>query len=111
MNIEITVQEQIVIISLIGQIDGRIAPLVQEEVRQNVQPDSRILLEMSQVSYMSSAGLRMLLLLARQITATNSKLVLVGLSEELADTMAITGFLPFFETYETTEEGLIALKA
>ena len=111
MNIEISVQEQVVIARIIGQIDGRSAPLIQKEIGQNVQSNSHILLDMSQVAYMSSAGLRMLLLLARQITATNSKLVLVGLSEELADTMAITGFLPFFDAYETIDEGLTALKS
>jgi anti-sigma B factor antagonist len=110
MTIEIFSQNDVTIISLIDQVDGRTAPIIQEEILQNVQPNARILLNMRQVDYMSSAGLRMLLLLARQITAANSKLVLVGLSEELADTMAITGFLPFFEAYETTAEGVTALK-
>jgi anti-sigma B factor antagonist len=110
MDIEIALQDGITVIGLIGQIDGRTAPLVQEKILQNVQPESRILLDLSRVGYMSSAGLRMALLVAREITATSSKLVLVGLSEELAATMAITGFLPFFEAYETPAEGVAALK-
>jgi anti-sigma B factor antagonist len=110
MNIEITAYDQIRVIRLEGQIDSRNAPLVQEKILPDVEPGSRLLLDMGGVNYMSSAGLRMLLLLTRQVTATDSKLVLVGLSEELADTMAITGFLPFFEAYETEAEGLIALQ-
>jgi anti-sigma B factor antagonist len=110
MNIEITAYDQIQVIRLEGQIDSRNAPLVQEKILPDVEPGSRLLLDMGGVNYMSSAGLRMLLLLTRQVTATDSKLVLVGLSEELADTMAITGFLPFFEVYETEAEGLLALQ-
>jgi anti-sigma B factor antagonist len=110
MNIETTIQDQIHVVRLWGQIDSRNAPVVQEKILPDVAPGTRILLDMSGVNYMSSAGLRMLLLLTRQISATDSKLVLVGLSEELADTMAITGFLPFFEAYETEAEGLIALQ-
>jgi anti-sigma B factor antagonist len=64
---------------------------------------------MSKVPYMSSAGLRTLLSLYRQTTKEEGKLVLVGLSEELVDTMSVTGFLDFFIAKTTQEEGLAAL--
>jgi anti-anti-sigma regulatory factor len=36
--------------------------------------------------------------------------VLVGLSEEILDTMSATGFLSFFIVQDTVEAGLAALK-
>jgi anti-sigma B factor antagonist len=67
-------------------------------------------LDMSQVSYMSSAGLRMMLLLYLQAAGRDSKIALVGLSEEIEDTMSATGFLDYFTTRDTVEAGLEALR-
>jgi anti-sigma B factor antagonist len=75
-----------------------------------VQPGSRILLDMSGVPYMSSAGLRMLLSTYRQVANQNGRIALIGLAEELKDTMEVTGFLKFFTSCETVDEGLKALK-
>ena len=59
---------------------------------------------------MSSAGLRMLLSTYRQVTSKNGRIVLVGLSEEIQDTMSVTGFLKFFTICTTLESGLATLK-
>ena len=48
------------------------------------------------VPYMSSAGFRLLLLIYRQVSLRGGKVAIVGLSEEIRDTMAVTGFLDFF---------------
>jgi anti-sigma B factor antagonist len=69
-----------------------------------------MLLDMSQVLYMSSAGLRMLLSVYRQVTGKAGQVVLIGLAENLEDTMSMTGFLDFFTTCKTLDEGLTALK-
>jgi anti-sigma B factor antagonist len=110
MEINIKDQEDIKIVELIGDVDATTAPEVQKKVLPLAQPGSKILLNMSAVPYMSSAGLRMLLSVYRQTTAKDGKLVLVGLSEDLRDTMSVTGFLDFFTTSDTEEAGIAALK-
>ena len=102
--------DQVSIVELVGDIDGSTASIVQEQVLPLAQADSRILLDLTQVPYMSSAGLRMLLSVYRQISSHNGQVILVGLSEEIRDTMSITGFLDFFTTRETLDTGLEALK-
>jgi anti-sigma B factor antagonist len=82
---------------------------VQQQVLPLAQPGAKILLDMTQVPYMSSAGLRMLLSLYRQVAAKDGQLVLVGLVEQIKDTMSITGFLDFFTTCDTLESGLQTL--
>jgi anti-sigma B factor antagonist len=110
MDINITTLEQVTAIALAGDIDASTAPKVQAQVLPLAQTDCRLLMDMTKVPYMSSAGLRMLLSLYRQLTAKDGKLVLVGLSEEIKDTMSVTGFLDFFITCETLDTGLEALK-
>ncbi len=98
------------VVELTGDVDANTAPKVQEKVLPLAGPESKILVDMTNVPYMSSAGLRMLLSLYRQTTAKEGKLVLVGLSEDLRDTMSVTGFLDFFVTRDTLDAGLEALQ-
>jgi anti-sigma B factor antagonist len=109
MNIQIKSVGEVQVVELVGDIDASTAPDVTKVVSELIKPNSRLLLDMTKVPYMSSAGLRTLLSLYRQITTKEGKLVLVGLSEELIDTMSVTGFLDFFITQLTQEEGLTAL--
>ncbi|NEO27157.1 MAG: anti-sigma factor antagonist [Kamptonema sp. SIO4C4] len=110
MDIKITTVGEIQVISLSGEIDANTAPQVQHEVLPLAIPESKILLNLSQVSYMSSAGLRMLLSLYRQTSNKAGNLVLVGLADDIRRTMAVTGFLNFFTTCDTLESGLQKLR-
>ncbi|WP_019507603.1 STAS domain-containing protein [Pleurocapsa sp. PCC 7319] len=109
MNINTKQIAEVKIIQLDGEIDTSTASTVQKKVLSLIQPDCKLLLDLSQVNYMSSAGLRLLLSLYRQTIAKQGKLVLVGLSEDIEDTMSVTGFLNFFTTCKTVNSGLEAL--
>ncbi len=103
-------QGEVCIIELDGEIDASTAPDISSKVLDISKSNDKILLDLTDVSYMSSAGLRMLLKLYRTVTAAESgQLVLVGLSEEIKDTMEVTGFLQFFTTCPTVDDGLKAL--
>jgi anti-sigma B factor antagonist len=108
-KLNVTQIQPVTLIEMVGDIDSNTAPLVQEQVLPLAQPGSKMLLDMTNVSYMSSAGLRLLLSLYRQISTQDGELVLVGLAEEIKDTMSITGFLDFFKTSYTLDSGLEAL--
>jgi anti-sigma B factor antagonist len=98
------------IVELIGEVSYNTAPTVEAQVLPLAQPQARLVLDMTQVPYMSSAGLRMLLSLYRQVTANEGQIVLVGLIEEIKDAMSITGFLDFFTSCDTLDAGLAALQ-
>ncbi|MBH8574403.1 anti-sigma factor antagonist [Nostocaceae cyanobacterium CENA369] len=109
---EIAVNElpEVTVVEIAEDIDTNTAPLIQEQILPLAQAGIRMILEMTKVRYMSSAGLRMLLSLYRQISAKGGQIILVGLSEDIRDTMSITGFLDFFKTSDTLEQALEALK-
>jgi anti-sigma B factor antagonist len=102
---EVTVK----VLEINGDIDGKTAPQVQGAVLPLVTKDSVLLLDLTQVSYMSSAGLRVLLSLHRKISTENGKLVLVGVAQEIQETMSITGFIDFFTLSPNIDEALAAL--
>jgi anti-sigma B factor antagonist len=110
MDINIKTIKQVSVVELVGDIDGKTAPEVREQIEALIQPQVKIILDMTQVGYMSSAGLRTLLAAYRQVKGSDGRIVLVGITEEIEDTMSMTGFLRFFATYETVEAGLAALE-
>ncbi len=110
MNVELKEQDGVKIAMVTGDIDSKTAPEGQEKLVPLVEQNKTMILDMSGVAFMSSAGLRMMLLLYRHATAGNGKLALVGLSEQIKDTMAATGFLRFFAVCKDTAEAVAALK-
>lgn len=111
MNIELEEIDGITVATLYGELDGRTAPIVQDRLLTLPAAGGKALLEMSGVSYISSAGLRALLMLYRQMATNDGRVALAGLSENIRDVMTVTGFLEFFDDYATLEDGLAALRA
>ncbi len=104
MEVQVKPYGDATVVEASGDVDGSTAPVLQEQVLAVAQPGCRLLLDMSQVSYMSSAGLRVMLLLHRQASG-KGKVVIVGLNEDIKSTMSATGFLKFFTTADTLEAG------
>ncbi len=109
MNIEIRTEGEVTIAVVSGEIDGKTAPDAQAQLLPIVSGSGELLLDMSAVTYLSSAGLRMMLLLYRQAAAQDGQVVLVGLSEEIQETMSMTGFLDYFVLADSVAAGLAAL--
>jgi anti-sigma B factor antagonist len=103
-----TMVQDVNVVGLVGDLDGSTAPNVQAQIVPLIVPGAKLILDMNKVSYMSSSGLRMLLVTYRMITSKSGKVILVGLSEDIQDTMAMTGFLGFFTYVQTLDEGLKA---
>jgi anti-sigma B factor antagonist len=105
MEINLRDTGKVTLVELSGDIDGKTAPLAQEKILPLVKDNCRLILDMSRVSFMSSAGLRFLLSLRRQVPYSGN-LVLTNLPEQIKDTMEITGFLNLFTFFETQEESV-----
>ncbi len=109
MEIEFETVDGITVVTLFGELDSRTAPIVQDRLLDLPGPEARVLLEMSGVGYISSAGLRALLMLYRRMANSDGRVALVGLTESIRDVMTVTGFLDFFAAYDTLDEGVAAL--
>jgi anti-sigma B factor antagonist len=109
MKIHSSTRNEVLLITLEGDVDSKSAPQVQQEVLPLIPDGGRMLLDLSAVPYMSSAGLRTLLLIYRQAQGRGSKVALSGLSEDISDTMSATGFLDYFVVTGDVPAGLLAL--
>lgn len=110
IDIQVNKIDEVTVIELIGEIDSTTAQDIQSRVLPLASESGKLLLDMTEVRYMSSAGLRFLLLLYRTINEVGGKIVVAGLHEELKDIMSMTGFLDFFTTVENRQAGLSSLQ-
>src|SRR5919197_1086920 len=81
-----------VTIRLIGELDSKSAPELNELIGQAAQHEAdRLVLLMDRLDYLSSAGLRCLVF-AHQKFGPGVEIVLVGTQPDVAETIRMTGF-------------------
>jgi anti-sigma B factor antagonist len=109
MTVTTVTDGAVTIASLTGEIDASTAPAIQQQLNPLVVPNARVVLDLAAVPYMSSAGLRLLLSIYRQITGVGGKIALAAVVDEIKDTMSVTGFLKFFVVHDTVTEAVASL--
>lgn len=93
------------VVSLAGRIDAAAAPEVNRTVRQAIHDGGKqIVVELRDVTFLSSSGLRALLLLARELRRDGGDLVLCSLQPQVAEVFHLTGFDQIFQLHHTREE-------
>jgi anti-sigma B factor antagonist len=98
------------VIAIDVDIDAATSPALREQILPCIVSGRALILDVSRVVYMSSAGLRLLLMLYRESAKSNARLGLSGLSEDLRDVMSATGFLDHFATWENVEAALLCIE-
>ena len=109
MQVDVREDSGIVLVEPVGDIDGKTAPEFQDKVLGLVQPQARILLSLERVAFMSSAGLRSMLLIYREAKSKNAKVVLAEINKDIRNSMSATGFLSFFAVCDSVQDGIQAL--
>lgn len=83
----------VVVVRLSGRLDSSAAPDAEGRLSAAISGAApRIAIDMSALTYVSSAGLRVLLVVAKKVQQQNGKLALGGLAENVRAVFAATGF-------------------
>ena len=79
-------------LALVGRFDTTTSPQVQEALIPVFDEFKQVKLDLSQLEYISSAGLRVLLTAKKTATSKGASLTLSGVSEEIMEVFEMTGF-------------------
>ena len=94
-----------------GIIDSSSAPQLQRALESGVAPgDQALVLDFEQVSFLSSAGLRILLIFGRKFNALDKQFGLCTLSASIRSVITISGFDQLIEVYDSQAEAVNAFK-
>jgi anti-anti-sigma factor len=110
MKVQGKKEEGVVTISVEGKIDGATAPDLEGPLVEWLdQGETKIILDLQEVYYISSAGLRVVLLGAKRLQ-NKGRLVLAGLKPEVKEIFEMAGFdtiLDFYDQPGSAREALI----
>ena len=85
------------LIEVAGEISYSVTSLFQEKMDSALkEQNNNILIDLSQVVYISSAGLRVLLKFGKDVSAESKKLVLCGLNQFVSSVFKVSGFDKIF---------------
>ncbi len=107
MEIKTRDADGIVVVDLSGKLDTQTSGPASEELTRIAQGDRmRILVNLENVEFVSSAGLRVLLRLAKTLGATDGVLKICCASGVVKEVMEISGFGTLLDIHETEASAL-----
>ena len=86
-----------------GELEARLVAAIGAGSR-------RLVVDLARVDYVSSAGLRVLLMAAKKLKPVNGKILLSCLKPHIRDVFDIAGFTTIFPIHETDEQALRAFQ-
>jgi len=94
MNIELNRHEKELTISLDGELNSATAPDFEKVISTSLKDVELLRLDFSKLSYLSSAGLRVVLV-AQKIMMQQGKMVIKNANQDVMDIFSMTGFSNF----------------
>lgn len=99
-----------VVVAPQGRLDRNTASSFEAELVPLADAgDRRLIVDFADVAYISSAGLRVLLMAAKKAKAGGVTFVLAGMCTRVQQVMDMSGFATFFTIYATRADALAAL--
>lgn len=99
--------DETLVVAPSGRLDANSAESFQQQLLDHVEAGSRaILLDLAELEYVSSAGLRALLMTARSLQAKGGRLEVCAARGEVLDVLQMTGFDGFVTVHADREAAL-----
>lgn len=92
MKIDGQKKENQFILKLIGRLDSKSAPELEELLKEVLQGINYLQMDFLNLEYISSAGLRILLATAKTIQKKEGRMVIINVNEDVMEVFNITGF-------------------
>jgi anti-anti-sigma factor len=97
--------DDICVIPVAGRVDAATSPHLSKQVHAQIDAGARfVLLDMQEVSFLSSSGLRSLLLIRKDLMTLGGELRLAALQPQVYEVFALTGFTQVFAVHDTLDE-------
>ncbi|WP_138752600.1 STAS domain-containing protein [Paenibacillus sinopodophylli] len=112
MNIEATELNGVTIIPLEGRLDGNNATVAEQAfLKLFAEGKQQFIFDFTNLQYISSAGLRVILVAAKKLRASKGRMVCACLGEQVYDVFEMSGFTTILEMATTRDEALEKLGA
>ena len=98
------------IVQAAGRVDGSNSQEFQDGLEAAIDDaDRAVVLDLEELSYISSSGLRVMLLIARKLQRQQAKFALCSLSESIREVFEISGFDRIIPVHASRSEAVSAV--
>lgn len=100
-------EERALVAQVTGRIDGSNALEFEKALKDIISDDDRaVILDFDELSYISSAGLRVILLIAKTLRKKETKFAICALSDPISEVFQISGFDQIISIHANRTEAL-----
>jgi anti-sigma B factor antagonist len=101
--------EGVVVLEPVGRLETKTSPDLEKKIVSLLAAgDRQFVLDLAETEYVSSAGLRVFLMLAKKLAGGAGRLSLCRLNKSVREVFEIAGFASLFAIYATREAALSA---
>jgi len=109
MQIATRTNNDIHIVAITGSMDSATSPEAQKALDGVLASARKVVLDFSGLDYISSAGLRVLLGVAKKLKGSGGTLRMFGLNQSVKEVFEISGFATILSVYPSEAEALAAM--
>lgn len=107
MEIEVQIEGQALVVSVNGKVDTVSAPAFEKGFSDAVKrEENKVVLDLSGLEYISSAGLRVILSAGKALKARGGDLRLAAAGGSVKKVFQVSGFFSLFKGFDTRDAAL-----
>ena len=111
MDINTERQDGALVVMAEGYVDGSNARAFHESLESALEADDKaMILDLEDLTYISSAGLRVMLLVAKTVQKQRGRLVVCSLSESVRNLFEISGFDKIIDVYASRDDAIAEVR-
>jgi anti-sigma B factor antagonist len=104
--------DAVTVVAVVGEVNAATAPSLDRLIREEQEGGQfRLVIDLSQAGYVSSAGMRVLLVGGKSCRRNGGDLRLAGLPEPVKEVFDMAGFSSLFELFDDAEAAVVSFSA
>lgn len=109
MEIQEQLRGKVLVLEPVGRLDSLTCREFEARLLPALSGNEAVVVDCAKLEYISSAGLRVLLVAAKQNRTTGGRLALAALRDNLREVFDISGFSAIFAIHPTIEAAIASL--
>jgi anti-anti-sigma factor len=106
MEIKKEKKNDFTVLSVAGRLDVTNSNQFDKELAETIKTENNLIIDCSELEYISSTGLRVFLSYLKKLGAKKGKFYICALQDNLREIFDISGFTKIFTIYEDCSEAL-----
>lgn len=108
MEVKITILKRCVLFEVSGRVDSSTAPELQKALNEVIEAGNyKLVLDLHQVDFISSAGLWVLVNAQKKCKRFNrGELVMAEVPQRIHNAFDLAGFIPYFKTFDDSTKAV-----